>query len=66
MHKAIGLLTRTPTGIAATLTDAWGYVYTLTGTRAPGGGYAIDIVMTGVPEDIAVPGDEEHFEVIRA
>jgi hypothetical protein len=61
-----GILTKLPDGtIAAALNDEWGYQYRLTGTRTAEG-YAIEIVTTGVPDSLWVPGDEESFEKVQA
>lgn len=58
-----GLMTRQPDGtLAATLKDAWGYTFVLTGTRAEGG-YDVEVRLTGVPETLALPGDDQWFEV---
>jgi len=65
--KARGFLHRTDTGITARLTDPWGHVFTLTGVPAERDGrkgYEVEVKLTGVPRDLAVPGDEESFEVI--
>lgn len=60
-----GRLTKLPDGtLTAQLVDALGYISTLTGTRVDGG-YDVEIVLVGVPEGLAVPGDEAWFEVVR-
>lgn len=60
-----GILTRLPDGtLTATLTSEWGYVHRLTGTRTDAG-YEIEIKLVGVPDALAVPGDEQWFEVVK-
>lgn len=63
-----GFLTRTPDGsVSAWLSDDWGYQYHLTGVPAEHEGrrgYAIEVKLRGVPQGLAVPGDEESFEII--
>jgi hypothetical protein len=60
-----GLLQRLPDGtLTATLTDRWGYVHTLTGTRTDAG-YEVEVKLVGVPDDLWVPGDEKWFEVVK-
>ena len=60
-----GLLTRLPDGtLTAELRCQWGYVYTLTGTRTDAG-YEVEVKLVGVPESLAVPGDEQWFEVVK-
>lgn len=60
-----GLLTKLPDGtLTAELHDRWGYVHRLTGTRTDAG-YEIEVKLTGVPESLAVPGDEQWFEVVK-
>ena len=60
-----GLLTKSPDGtLSATLTDAWGYVSVLTGTKTEGG-YDIEITLRKIPAEFALPGDEDDFEVVK-
>lgn len=58
-----GTLQRLPDGtLAATLRDKWGFTFSLTGTKADAG-YDIEVKLVGVPESLALPGDEAFFEV---
>lgn len=60
-----GLMTRHPDGtLTAELRDRWGYVHRLTGTRTDAG-YEVEVEMVAVPETLALPGDEQWFEVVR-
>lgn len=60
-----GTMHRLPDGtLSARLTDRWGYIHTLTGTRTADG-YDVEVLLTGMPESLALPGDDEHFEVVR-
>lgn len=59
-----GLLTRQSDGtLTARLRDKWGFEFALTGTKAEGG-YDVEVKLTGVPGSLALPGDDEHFEVV--
>lgn len=58
-----GTLKRLPDGtLSAELTDAWGFVSVLTGTRTDEG-YDIEITLRKIPQEFALPGDEDDFEV---
>ena len=63
-----GFLTRTPEGgVSAWCTDDWGYQYLLTGVPAEHEGvrgYAIEVKLKKIPGGLAVPGDEESFEIL--
>lgn len=60
-----GILTRLPDGtLTATLTDRWGYVHALTGTRTDAG-YEVEVKLVGIPDTLALPGDETWFEVVK-
>lgn len=60
-----GTLTKLPDGtLTATLTSEWGYRYTLTGTRTDAG-YEVDVKLVGIPDTLALPGDETWFEVVK-
>lgn len=59
------LLQRLPDGtLTASLTNEWGYRYTLTGTRTDAG-YEVEVKLVAIPEDAWLPGDEAWFEAIK-
>jgi hypothetical protein len=58
-----GTLQRLPDGtLTARLTDAWGYVHVLTGTKTEAG-YDVEVRLAEIPEALWLPGDEQLFEV---
>lgn len=63
-----GFLTRSPDGgITAWWVDEWGYQYQLTGVPAEHEGkrgYAVEVKLKKIPGNLAVPGDEESFEIL--
>ena len=60
-----GLLTKLPDGtLTASLTNEWGYRYTLTGTRTDAG-YEVEVKLVGIPEEAGMPGDEAWFEAVK-
>ena len=60
-----GLLRKQPDGtVAADLVDKWGYRYTLIGTKTDGG-FAIEVRLTGIPEELWVHGDEAWFDEVK-
>lgn len=60
-----GLMTRQADGtLSAELRCKWGYIYALTGTKTDAG-YEVEVNLVGIPESLAVPGDELDLEVVK-
>jgi len=45
----------TPDTVTGQLTDSWGWVVTLTGTRSPEGGYVLEGRLGPAPEALRIP-----------